>query len=101
MRGIADARGEGIVQRFDAIQNMSVTLLLFCIDAFAEKFRAIFTQHDAFDFRAAEIDADAKHILSCDENRNCQACLYISFPRGNFSRFVRVFWPNVTVKKSM
>jgi hypothetical protein len=39
---------------------MGITAILLGLDAFAEKFFAIRAQNDAFDFRAAKINADAE-----------------------------------------
>jgi hypothetical protein len=49
------------MKSFDAIQDVLIAFFPLSIDSFAKHFRAIRIQRDAFDFRAAKINAESKH----------------------------------------
>ena len=63
MRRVLDGGGQFIMQSLDPPQNVGVTPCLLRIHALAEKFLAWGIQNNAFNFRAAEVYADAKHVF--------------------------------------
>jgi hypothetical protein len=67
VRRVMNGRGQFAVKTRDTLQNVRVAILLFRFDAFAKNFRALGVQDDAFDFGAAEVNADteiAMHVAA-------------------------------------
>ena len=63
MRRALDAGNQFVIQPFDPVQDVGVTLFLLRLHALAEKFLALGIQNNAFNLRAAEVYADAKHVF--------------------------------------
>src|SRR5258708_7592437 len=51
------------MHRLEPAQDVGVTLFPFRVHALAEKLLALPVQDNAFNLRAAEVNADAKHIF--------------------------------------
>jgi hypothetical protein len=56
-------RGQFVVKFLDAVQDVAITEFPLRLDALAENFFSTFVENNAFNLRAAEVNADAKHFL--------------------------------------
>ena len=55
-------RGQLVVKFLDAVQDVAIAEFPLRLDALAKKFPALFVENNAFNLRAAEVYADAKHF---------------------------------------
>src|SRR5512140_2376545 len=60
----ADVPGQLFVQFANPVQDVAVATLLLRVDALAENLPTAFVEANAFDLRAPQVDADAKHARS-------------------------------------
>jgi hypothetical protein len=56
-----DRHGKFVVQRFQAVEDVPVAALALRGNPPAENFSAVGVENDTFDFRSAEVNADAMH----------------------------------------
>jgi hypothetical protein len=61
MRHALNAGGQFVIQSFDPVQDVGVTLFLLRFHALAENLFPLGIQDNAFNLRAAEVYANAKH----------------------------------------
>src|SRR5450432_2842946 len=76
------------MQGFQPVQDVPVAVLAFRENAFAGDFMTVRVKHDALDFCAAQIDADAKHDFSGKSFANYlpqQFLYFLPLPQGQGS----------------
>ena len=79
MRRAPDAGGQFVMQPLDAVQDVGVTLFLLRLHALAEKLLPLGIQNNAFNLRAAEVYADAKHDFKSSAMTAIRSFCYASY----------------------